>query len=127
MNPLENTIELNIKLALLDIKDIPKYDYNFCSRKSYYDWLNREIIGEEHFKFIKTQYDEARNYLKNCGKPKDEYDRFMIDHYKEISKRYSIQLTGETLYLIEVKRDFEKTDKYKLIVLQNYIKKMSEL
>jgi len=63
MNFEEITIDDNLKAGLLSITDIPKYDYNFCTRKLYYDWLNRELMGDEHFKFIKSQYDEARNYL----------------------------------------------------------------
>jgi hypothetical protein len=42
----------------------------------------KEFNGPEHHVFCQQQYDEARRYLKNCGKPKDEIDRFLIEKHK---------------------------------------------
>ena len=42
----------------------------------------KEFNGPEYNGFSQQQYDEARRYLKNCGKPKDEIDRFLIEKHK---------------------------------------------
>jgi hypothetical protein len=42
----------------------------------------RDFYGQEFYAFCQRQYDEARNFLKNCGKPNDEIDRFLIDTNK---------------------------------------------
>lgn len=124
MNPLENRIEDNIRLGLLSIEDIPKYDYNYCDRKDFYDYLNREFMGDEYFKFIKTQFDESRHYLKKCGRPLDDADRWLIDLHKDTSKRYSKMMTGESIYLNQVRKEFEKTENYRIKVLENYVKQL---
>jgi len=43
----------------------------------------REFVGEEHYIFCKQEYDSARVYLKNCGKPLDLYDRILIKFHKD--------------------------------------------
>ena len=125
MNLEERTIDDNLRDGLLKVTDIPNYDYKFCKTKTYYDWLNRELIGEDHFKFMKSQYDDARHHLNTCGRPNNDGDRHMINHYKEITKKYGRKLTGENLYLNTVKREFEKTTNYKMLVLENYIKTLT--
>jgi len=42
----------------------------------------KEFNGPENHAFCQQQYDEARRYLKSCGKPKDEIDRFLIEKHK---------------------------------------------
>ena len=49
------------------------------------NWLARELMGEELWATLQKQFDEARNYLKNCGKPKDQYDRALIEINKSIA------------------------------------------
>lgn len=43
----------------------------------------RDFLGEEFYKYCVQQYESSRHYLKNCGKPVDEVDRFMINYHKE--------------------------------------------
>jgi hypothetical protein len=43
---------------------------------------NRDFYGPEFYAWVQHQFDTARNHLKNCGKPKDDYDRFLIDQAK---------------------------------------------
>ena len=46
----------------------------------------RDFHGQEFFVYCQQQFDEARRHLKNCGKPNNETDRFMIDHNKVTAK-----------------------------------------
>jgi hypothetical protein len=48
----------------------------------------RDFYGQEFYAFCQRQYDEARNFLKNCGKPKDEIDRFLIDTNKDTARTF---------------------------------------
>lgn len=48
----------------------------------------RDFYGEEYYKFLLREYEAARVFLKNCGRPKDEYDRFLIDEAKWDSSHY---------------------------------------
>jgi hypothetical protein len=43
----------------------------------------REFVGEEFYIWGRQEYDKARNYLKNCGRPETEYDVFLIMFNKE--------------------------------------------
>lgn len=42
----------------------------------------RDLYGDEFYVWCLHQYEEARVYLKNCGRPKDDFDRFKIDEMK---------------------------------------------
>lgn len=42
----------------------------------------KEIYSPEFFSFVTQEYEHARHFLKNCGKPKNELDRFWIDFYR---------------------------------------------
>ena len=42
----------------------------------------REFYGVEFYAFCQQEYDKARAHLKNCGKPNDDYDRFLIGEAK---------------------------------------------
>ncbi len=44
---------------------------------------DRVFLGDEFFKFCQKEYEEARRFLKNCGRPKDDVDIFWIQFYKE--------------------------------------------
>lgn len=44
---------------------------------------NREFYGEEFYVRRQQEYEEARRFLKNCGRPKDDVDIFWIQSYKE--------------------------------------------
>ena len=46
----------------------------------------RDFHGQEFYVYCQQQFDEARRFLKNCGRPKDEADRSMIDHHKVTAK-----------------------------------------
>ena len=48
----------------------------------------REFLGEEFYAFCQQEYDKARVHLKNCGKPKDDYDIFLIKEAKFSSQFY---------------------------------------
>jgi hypothetical protein len=49
----------------------------------------RDFVGEEHYKFCRREFDISRQYLKNCGKPKDWYDLFLIKFHKETCQIFS--------------------------------------
>ena len=42
----------------------------------------RDFYGAEFYAFCQHEYDKARVHLKNCGKPNDDYDRFLISEAK---------------------------------------------
>jgi len=42
----------------------------------------KEFHGELFYAWAAQQYEAARVYLKNCGRPKDEYDRWLIEQAK---------------------------------------------
>lgn len=44
--------------------------------------FTRDFNGLHYHSFCQQQYDAARHFLKNCGKPIDEYDRWLIDFHK---------------------------------------------
>lgn len=48
----------------------------------------REFYGEDHYAWLQQTFDAARVYLKNCGKPKDEYDRWLISEAKWTCQAY---------------------------------------
>jgi len=57
----------------------------------------RELHGDAYVSWCRQQYDEGRHYLKNCGKPKDWYDIFLIKSNKatcDIFRRYVIEDRG---------------------------------
>lgn len=56
------------------------------------NWFAREWMGEERWASLQQQYDEARKYLKNCGKPKNEHERWMIDLNKTIANQCKRQM-----------------------------------
>ena len=42
----------------------------------------KEFYGDSYYAFCCQQYEAARLKLKNCGKPKDDYDKFLIQEAK---------------------------------------------
>ena len=124
MNPLENQIDKNIELGLLKIEDVPQYGFEYCSRPDYYKWVIKEI-DPDSYKFNQQLFDEARTYLKKCGKPKNEGEIYMAKYYKNLQSELKDNLSGVYLYQHHQKQTFEKTDKYKILVLQNYINSLT--
>lgn len=55
----------------------------------------RDFYGDEHFIWCQKQFEEARVFLKNCGRPKDEHDRFLIEEAKYNSKYFKAAITDE--------------------------------
>ena len=49
----------------------------------------REFVGEEFIILANREYSESRHYLKNCGKPKDWYDMWLIKFHKETCQLFS--------------------------------------
>ena len=43
----------------------------------------REHVGDEYYIWGRKEFDNSRHYLKNCGKPKDWYDIFLIKFHRE--------------------------------------------
>lgn len=43
----------------------------------------RDFLGKDFCAFAQQEYDKARHYLKNCGKPNDRYDLALIQIHKE--------------------------------------------
>ena len=50
---------------------------------------DREFLGDEFFKFCQKEYEEARRFLKKCGRPKDEYDMWLIQFNKDTERVFS--------------------------------------
>lgn len=51
----------------------------------------KELVDPDFYKFCRQQYDEARRYLKSCGRPEDWYDIFLIREAKtteEVFRNY---------------------------------------
>ena len=48
----------------------------------------REFYGEDFYKFLISEFETSRVFLKNCGRPKDEYDRFLISEAKFTSSLF---------------------------------------
>jgi len=42
----------------------------------------REFYDKDFYKYCQKQYEAARFYLKNCGKPDTEEKRWLIEQYK---------------------------------------------
>lgn len=55
----------------------------------------REFYGEDFYKFLLREFETARVFLKNCGRPKDEHDRFLIDEAKFSSSYYKRMITED--------------------------------
>lgn len=54
-------------------------------------WTIREYAGEEFVVSQRQVYDDSRNYLKNCGKPLDWFDSWLITYHKancELTRYY---------------------------------------
>lgn len=52
----------------------------------------REFYGESFYKWLVQQYEESRRYLKHCGRPKDDFDRYMIEFHRDTAHIYSRML-----------------------------------
>jgi hypothetical protein len=57
--------------------------------KNYPGLSKREFLGEEFYAMCQKEYDEARHYLKNCGRPQSEEDKWWIQVYKWKSQYWS--------------------------------------
>jgi hypothetical protein len=53
----------------------------------------RDFLGKEFYAFCQQEYDVARNYLKNCGKPKDDIDKWFIQFHKDTVSIFGKLLT----------------------------------
>ena len=42
----------------------------------------REFFGETYYLWALQQYEAARVFLKNCGRPQSDHDRFLISEAK---------------------------------------------
>lgn len=42
----------------------------------------KDFFDKDFYSFCQQQYDIARRFLKTCGKPEDDTDRFLIDKHK---------------------------------------------
>lgn len=54
----------------------------------------REFHGEPFYKWLVQQYEEARRYLKNCGRPKDDFDRYMIEFHRDSAAIFGRMMGG---------------------------------
>lgn len=55
----------------------------------------REFYGEDFYKFLLREFENARVFLKNCGKPQNDYDRFLAEQAKYSSAYYK-RMINET-------------------------------
>ena len=53
----------------------------------------KEFYGDEHYAWCCQQYEKARVYLKNCGKPKNEFEKWLIEMAKFDSVHYKKSIT----------------------------------
>ena len=69
-----------------NLKEAEWYQERNALKAKQYRYANKQTLidfyEKEHFNWRLQQYQEARNFLKNCGKPKDDYDRFLISEAK---------------------------------------------
>ena len=56
----------------------------YLSKQSFYN--------KEFYAFCQRTYDEARHYLKTCGRPADDYDKMLIAIAKETANIYGALL-----------------------------------
>ena len=61
---------------------------------------NREFYGVEFYVRRQQEYDEARRFLKTCGRPKDDVGIFWIQFYKE-QERFSSMFLDWALLLFQ--------------------------
>ena len=57
----------------------------------------RALHGEAFVNDMRKVYDESRHYLKNCGKPKDWYDIWLINYHKSncnLTRHYVVDDKG---------------------------------
>jgi len=73
----------------------------------------RDFNGDEYHAFCQQQYDNARRFLKTCGKPKDEIDRFLIEKH-----RMDASIFGGAL---------DRTKAVKLLQLKSELKNKSDV
>jgi hypothetical protein len=52
----------------------------------------RDFYGESHYIWILKQYETARTFLKSCGRPDTEYDKYLISEAKWTSAFYKKML-----------------------------------
>lgn len=57
----------------------------------------KDFYGDEFYAYCCQQYELARVHLKNCGKPKDEYDKFLIVQAKWDSVFFKRMISDLTL------------------------------
>lgn len=43
----------------------------------------RAFYGDEFFNFLMREFETSRNYLKNCGRPKTEHEKWLIQFHKD--------------------------------------------
>lgn len=78
----------------------------------------KEFNGQEHHAFCQREYDEARRFLKTCGKPKDDVDRWLIEQAKISAKIFGGALDRtEAIKIIDMKNSIIK----ELIVLKQKV------
>lgn len=53
----------------------------------------REFLGEEFYIWCLKEYETARYFLKNCGRPKDAVDEWFIQEAKFSSMFYKRLIT----------------------------------
>jgi hypothetical protein len=56
----------------------------------------KEFYGDEFFAYCCKQYEAARVHLKNCGKPKNEHDKYLIGEAKWSSVFYKRMISDLT-------------------------------
>ena len=65
------------------------------------------ILDREFLSFCQQTFDESRHYLKNCGKPQDDIDRWFINFHKETCSIFNGILNPD-LKKIKQKKALEK-------------------
>jgi hypothetical protein len=48
----------------------------------------REFYGDDFYQFTLKSYEESRVFLRNRGRPKDDYDKFLIAEAKWTSSYF---------------------------------------
>ena len=85
----------------------------------------KDFNGAEFHAFCQQQYDEARRFLKRCGKPKDEVDRFLIEKHKTDASVFGKMLDmAEAVKLLELKecaRKERESLKNKLLLIDAFL------
>ena len=55
--------------------------------------FKKDFYEKPFYSFCQQEYDRSRNYLKNCGKPNTDLDKWFIEFHKDTVRIFGKFLT----------------------------------